>query len=75
MATAATIRRQIESALADRIPSALTPQPRTVRPVWPTGVAAVERFQPAAKVVPLRKPPARETGAGWQARSAWAGGR
>ncbi|MDR3750470.1 MAG: hypothetical protein P4K94_03190 [Terracidiphilus sp.] len=42
MATAATIRRQIESALADRIPSALTPQPRTVRPVWPTGVAAVD---------------------------------
>ena len=35
-----------------------------------------ERFQlSAAKVVPLRKPPVRETGAGWQARSAWAGGR
>jgi len=42
MATAATIRRQIESALADRIPSALTPQPRTVRAVWPTGVAEVD---------------------------------
>jgi len=44
MATAATIRRQIESALADRIPSALTPQPRTVRPVWPTGVMAVDEL-------------------------------
>ena len=44
MTTAATIRRQIESALADRIPSALTPPPRTVRPVWPTGVAAVDEL-------------------------------
>jgi recombination protein RecA len=42
MATASTIRRQIESALADRIPSALTPQPRTVRPAWPTGIASVD---------------------------------
>jgi hypothetical protein len=32
-----------------------------------------ERFQPTAKVVPLRKPPSRETGASWQARSTWAG--
>lgn len=44
MVTAATIRRQIESALADRIPSALTPQPRTVRPVRPTEVAAVDEL-------------------------------
>jgi len=44
MATAANIRRQIESALADRIPSALTPQPRTVRPVWPTGVATIDEL-------------------------------
>ncbi len=44
MATATTIRRQIEFALADRIPSALTPQPRTVRTVWPTGVAAVDEL-------------------------------
>ncbi|MFP5211722.1 MAG: recombinase RecA [Acidobacteriota bacterium] len=44
MATAATIRRQIESALADRIPAALTPQPRTVRPRWPTGVVAVDEL-------------------------------
>lgn len=42
MATASTIRREIESALADRIPAALTPQPRTIRPVWPTGVVAVD---------------------------------
>jgi len=42
MATASAIRRQIESALADRIPAALTPQPRVVRPVWPTGVESVD---------------------------------
>jgi hypothetical protein len=34
-----------------------------------------ERFQPATKVIPLRKPPAREKAADWQARSAWAGVR
>ncbi|MGA2890392.1 MAG: hypothetical protein ABSE51_20305 [Terracidiphilus sp.] len=42
MPSAATIRLQIETALANRIPSALTPRPRIVRPVAPTGVAALD---------------------------------
>jgi recombination protein RecA len=42
MSTAATIRSQIEAALADRIPSALTPPARTVRPVTPTGIRSVD---------------------------------
>lgn len=42
MATASAIRLQIESALADRIPAALTPQPRVARPVWTTGVESVD---------------------------------
>lgn len=42
MASASTIRLQIEAALAHRIPSALTPVPRLIRPVAPTGVAAVD---------------------------------
>lgn len=42
MVAAATIRAQIESALADRIPSALTPLAQGIRPVWPTGVATVD---------------------------------
>lgn len=40
--TAATLRLQIESALGDRIRSALTPAQRAIRPVAPTGVAAVD---------------------------------
>jgi len=44
MASAATIRLQIEAALAHRIPSALTPRPRIVRPVAPTGVAALDEL-------------------------------
>lgn len=42
MASASAIRLQIEAALAHRIPSALTPMPRVIRPVAPTGVAAVD---------------------------------
>jgi hypothetical protein len=42
MATAALLRAQIEASLAGRIPSALTPVPRTVRPVEPTGVSSVD---------------------------------
>jgi len=42
MASAATIRLQIETALAHRIPSALTPRPKVIRPVAPTGVAAID---------------------------------
>lgn len=40
--TASAIRLQIEAALAHRIPSALTPAPPVIRPVAPTGVAAVD---------------------------------
>ena len=42
MATAFALRSQIEAALADRIPSALTPAPRVIRPVMATGVGAVD---------------------------------
>lgn len=42
MSSASAIRLQIEAALAHRIPSALTPAPRSLRPVAPTGVAAVD---------------------------------
>lgn len=42
MPTAATIRLQIEANLAHRIPSALTPAPRVIRPVLPTGVAEID---------------------------------
>lgn len=42
MASASAIRLQVEAALARRIPSALTPAPRVIRPVAPTGVAAVD---------------------------------
>jgi hypothetical protein len=42
MSSAAILRRQIESALASRIPSALTPAPRIIRPVAPTGVQELD---------------------------------
>jgi recombination protein RecA len=41
MSSASAIRLQIEAALAARIPSALTPSPRIIRPVSPTGVSEV----------------------------------
>ena len=44
MPSASAIRLQIESALAGKIPSALTPVPKIVRPVAPTGVAAVDEL-------------------------------
>lgn len=44
MPSAAIIRLQIETALAGRIPSALTPAPRTIRPVAPTGVSEVDEL-------------------------------
>src|ERR1700683_4408804 len=44
MPTAAALRAQIEAALAQRIPSALTPAPRVVRPVAPTGIASVDEL-------------------------------
>lgn len=38
------IRQQIEAALADRIPSALTPAPRLLRPVASTGIPALDEL-------------------------------
>jgi len=42
MPSALAIRLQIESALAARIPAALTPAPKVVRPVAPTGNEALD---------------------------------
>ncbi|HEX4037425.1 MAG TPA: recombinase RecA [Acidobacteriaceae bacterium] len=42
MASASHLLQQIEAALADRIPSALTPPPRVIRPTAPTGIAAID---------------------------------
>jgi len=42
MPTASAIRLQIESALARKIPTALTPAPKIIRPVVPTGVSEVD---------------------------------
>jgi len=42
MPAASAIRLQIESALAARIPTALTPAPRMVRPVAATGIDALD---------------------------------
>jgi recombination protein RecA len=44
MSSAAMLRREIESVLANRIPSALTPAPRTLRPVLATGIQAVDEL-------------------------------
>ena len=44
MPSAAALRLQIEVALSDRIPSALTPVARLLREVMPTGVAAVDEL-------------------------------
>jgi recombination protein RecA len=44
MPSAATIRREIESSLADRIPSALTPRPHVIRPLWSTGLSALDEL-------------------------------
>ena len=42
MRSASALRSQIEVALADRIPSALTPAAKTIREVVPTGIAAID---------------------------------
>ena len=42
MSASSAIRLQIESALATRIPAALTPAPRIMRPVASTGIAALD---------------------------------
>ena len=44
MTASATLRRQIETALANRIPSALTPVQRSVRSVMPTGTYALDEL-------------------------------
>lgn len=44
MPSASAIRLQIESALAKRVPSALTPVARVIRPVVPTGVSEVDEL-------------------------------
>lgn len=42
MLSPAILRRQIEAALDSRIPSALTPAPRMIRPVMATGVPEID---------------------------------
>jgi recombination protein RecA len=44
MLPATTLRHQIEASLAHRIPSALTPRLRTIRPVAPTGIQVVDEL-------------------------------
>ncbi len=44
MPSAAIIRHQIEAALAHRIPSALTPIARTIRPIAATGIRNVDEL-------------------------------
>ena len=44
MSSASAVRLQLESALAHRIPSALTPAPRVICPVARVGIAAVDEL-------------------------------
>jgi recombination protein RecA len=44
MPSTLALRQQIEAALADRIPSALTPAPRILRPVASTGIPALDEL-------------------------------
>ena len=44
MPSAAVLRLEIERALAGRFPAALTPAPRTIREVAPTGIAQVDEL-------------------------------
>lgn len=44
MHAASTIRVQVETALAARIPSALTPSPRFIRPTSPVGITALDEL-------------------------------
>ena len=44
MPLASAIRLQVESRLARRFPSALTPAQRMIRPVMPTGITAVDQL-------------------------------
>ena len=43
MSTAATLRAEIETSLAHRIPSALTPVQRIIRPVMATGIQTLDQ--------------------------------
>jgi len=60
MPSASAIRLQVEAALARRIPSALTPVARVIRPVAPTGVEAVDALLeggfPAGAITELAGP-------------------
>src|SRR3569833_1730440 len=42
MPSSAAIRQQIENAFQHRYPSVLTPSPRTIREVFPTGIAQID---------------------------------
>ncbi len=42
MSSAAVIRLQVEAALAHKVPSVLTPAPRVIHPVTPTGVSEID---------------------------------
>ena len=44
MSTAATLRAEIEASLAHRIPSALTPAQRIIRPVVATGIETLDQL-------------------------------
>jgi recombination protein RecA len=44
MPTTATIRTQIEAALAHKIPSALTPAPKMIRPMVETGIESLDNL-------------------------------
>jgi recombination protein RecA len=44
MPTTLALRQQIEAALAHRVPSALTPAPRLLRPVASTGIPALDEL-------------------------------
>jgi len=44
MASANSIRVQIEAALSSRIPSALTPAPKTIRGTNPVGIAPLDEL-------------------------------
>jgi hypothetical protein len=44
MPSASALRAQIEAALTDRIPSALTPAPRVIRPRTATGISQVDEL-------------------------------
>lgn len=61
MHSAAAVRRQIEASLSARIPSALTPRPRTVREQSPTGIpeidALLEGGLPLGAITELVGPP------------------